>query len=45
MVVIMGTGPLTENELIRIARHGEAIELDASAVTTVGATRDRKSVV
>ena len=39
MVVIMGTGPLTENELIRIARHGEAIELDASAVNNVGATR------
>jgi histidine ammonia-lyase len=39
MVVIMGTGPLTDNELIRIARHGEAIELDASAVNNVGATR------
>lgn len=39
MVVIMGTGPLTDNELIRIARHGEGVELAATAVETVAATR------
>ena len=35
----MGTGPLTDNELIRIARHGDPVELDSAAVTNVAATR------
>ena len=39
MVVIIGTGPLTDNELIRIARHGDDVELDAAAVEAVAATR------
>jgi histidine ammonia-lyase len=39
MVVIIGTGPLTDNELIRIARHGDTVELDPVAVDTVAATR------
>jgi histidine ammonia-lyase len=40
MVVIIGTGPLTDNELIRIARHGDDVELDAAAIETVAATRN-----
>ena len=39
MVVIIGTGPLTDNELIRIARHGDTVELDAASVDAVAATR------
>ncbi|MEN9910455.1 MAG: histidine ammonia-lyase [Actinomycetota bacterium] len=39
MVVIMGTGPLTDNELIRVARHGDTVELDTTAVDAVAATR------
>jgi histidine ammonia-lyase len=39
MVVIIGTGPLTDNELIRIARHGDDVELDAAAIEAVAATR------
>jgi histidine ammonia-lyase len=39
MVVIMGTGPLTDNELIRVARHGDTVKLDTVAVDAVAATR------
>jgi histidine ammonia-lyase len=39
MVVTLGTGPLSDNELIRIARHGESVELDRAAVDAVAATR------
>ena len=39
MVVTLGTGPLSDNELIRIARHGESVELDRAAVEAVAATR------
>ncbi|MCF8546324.1 MAG: histidine ammonia-lyase [Microbacteriaceae bacterium] len=39
MVVIMGIGPLTDNELIRISRHGDTVELDVAAVTNVATTR------
>jgi histidine ammonia-lyase len=37
--VVMGSGPLAEHELIGIARHGQMIELDASAVQAVATTR------
>ena len=39
MVVIIGTGPLTDNELIRISRYGDTVELDAAAVDAVAETR------
>ena len=39
MVVNIGTGPLSDNELIRIARHGEDIVLEPVALDTVAATR------
>jgi hypothetical protein len=35
MVVNIGTGPLSDNELIRIARHGEDIVLEPGALDTV----------
>jgi histidine ammonia-lyase len=37
--VVMGSGPLSEHELIGIARHGQMIELDSSAVEAVATTR------
>ncbi len=39
MVVILGTGPLSDIELIRIARHGDTVELDSVAVEAVATTR------
>jgi len=39
MVVIIGTGPLTDIELIRVARHGDTVKLEAAAVAAVATTR------
>ncbi len=40
MTVVLGTGPLSPDQLVDIARNGVAIELDAAAVAVVAATRN-----
>ncbi|MEY4397057.1 MAG: histidine ammonia-lyase [Actinomycetota bacterium] len=40
MTVTLGTGPLSHNDLIAVARFGETIELDTVAVETVAKTRE-----
>ena len=39
MVVVIGIGPLTDSELIGIARRGDTVELHVAAVNAVAATR------
>lgn len=38
-VVTVGSGPLTEGEVVAVARHDARVELDAAALTGVGETR------
>ncbi|MEN9740300.1 MAG: histidine ammonia-lyase, partial [Actinomycetota bacterium] len=40
MTVTLGTGPLSHNDLIAVARFGETVELDTVAVETVAKTRE-----
>jgi hypothetical protein len=43
--VIVDIGPLTEAEVVAVARHGAGVELSAAARTAIAATRPRRAFI